>query len=200
MSYVRRGLLLIAVLVAALVVGTFVHEVIGHGLTAVALGGQVTRVVILGVEFYPSLDFVGWPIVSGYGRIDTDGVAAGPRTHLVDLAGSMSTWFVAVLANLLLWTRRRWYGWPKAVVIMLSIFWIDLFTYTLPSWGMRRSVLWGPRDVSEPYDAAVALGINGDTFRAFVIITCCAMLLSLVLHWYRGRRYCAESTTGKPDE
>jgi hypothetical protein len=199
-DYVRRGLLVVVLIIAALTVGTFVHEIIGHGLTAVALGGRITRVVILGMQVYPSPAFVDWPIVSGYGCIDTDGVADGPCKHLVDLAGSMSTWFVAVLANVLLWTRRRWYGWPRAVVIVLSLFWIDLFTYTLPSWGIRRSVLWGPRDVSEPYDAAVALGINGNAFRAFVIITCCAMLLSLILHWLRSRRYCEESATGKPEE
>jgi hypothetical protein len=84
-------------------------------------------------------------------------------------------------------------------MILLSILWIDLFTYTLPSWGFRRSILWGPV-YSEPYEAAVALGINGQAFRAFVIITCCAMLLSVILHWLRGRRYCAEFAIGKPEE
>ena len=185
--------MLAGLLVAALIVGTFVHEVIGHGLTAVSLGGRITQVVILGLQVYPSLEFVDWPIVSGYGHINHDGVGTGPRLHLVNMAGSLSTWLVAVLANLVLWTRRRWYGWPRAVLIVLSLYWIDLFTYTLPTWGLKRSILWGPV-YSEPYQAAVGLGINGNAFRVFVLLTCGAMLLSLLLHLYRARRRLAPQT------
>jgi hypothetical protein len=196
----RRGLLLIVLLVAALAAGTVVHELIGHGLTTIALGGKVTHVVILGVQFYPSIAFVNWPIVDGYGYIDTEGLAAGPRQHLARLAGSMSTWLVAVMASLLLWTRRRWFGWPKAVLIVLSLFWIDLLTYTLPSWGIPRSILWGQNTVSEPYEAAVALGIDGNAFRVLVFLSCGVMLTALLVHIFRARRYPPDEPTGKPAE
>ena len=58
---------------------------------------------------------------------------------------------------------------------------------SLPTWGLKRSILWGPV-YSEPYQAAVGLGINGNAFRAFVLLTCGVMLLSLLLHLHRARR------------
>jgi len=176
---------------AALVAGTVVHEVIGHGLAATALGGRITQVVILGLQVYPALEFVDWPIVSGYGYIDYEGAQAFIYPEIINLAGSTSTWLVAVGANLVLWTRRRWYGWPKMVMVLLSIYWVDLFTYTLPSWGIPRSILWGQSYYSEPYHAAVSLGLNGNWFRAFVMLTCGAMLLSLLLHVRRSRGHSA---------
>ena len=185
MKYVVRLTLLLCLVLGALVAGTFVHEVIGHGLAAVSLGGHITQVTILGLQVYPSIEFVDWPILSGYGGINHQGADTGPQVHLIDIAGSLSTWLVAVLANVVLWTRRRWHGWPKVVMILLSLYWIDLFTYTLPTWGLKRSILWGPV-YSEPYEAAVGLGINGNAFRAFVLLTCGAMLLSLLLHLWRA--------------
>jgi uncharacterized membrane protein len=184
---------------AALVAGTVVHEVIGHGLAATALGGHITQVVILGLQVYPSLEFVGWPIVSGYGSIDYDGAQAFIYPEIIDLAGSLSTWLVAVGANLVLWTRRRWQGWPKVVLVLMSIYWMDLLTYTLPSWGIPRSILWGQSYYSEPYQAAVGLGLDGNVFRAFVMVTSGAMLLSLVLHVRRSRRQ-RDSLPESPDK
>ena len=42
---------------ASLPIGTAWHELVGHGLTAVTLGGRIDAVVILGVQFWPAL---GW--------------------------------------------------------------------------------------------------------------------------------------------
>lgn len=47
--------------------------------------------------------------------------------------------------------------------------WGPLLTYTLPTWGLRRSIFWGGR-VAEPCDAAVALGMPRHLFQGCVIL------------------------------
>lgn len=184
-SRVRSTLACAAIGLALLAAGTLVHEIIGHGGAAIALGGRITVVGLFGVQIYPTLETGGWPRAPGYGYMDYQGFDDPQKQRLVDLAGSFATWFVALGANMLLWTRRRWTGWPRIVMVILCLYWIDLFTYTLPSWGFRRSILWGAR-FSEPYEAAVALGINGNLFRAFVLITSAAMLAALLFHFRRA--------------
>ena len=61
-----------------------------------------------------------------------------------------------------------------------------MFTYTLPSWGLRRAVVLGPV-YAEPYEAALLLGINGNVFRAAVIVTSLAMLISTVIRFRKQK-------------
>lgn len=156
-------------------VGTAWHEVVGHGLVGVLCGGRIAGVEVLGFDLYPAVRWDGWD--GNYGSCDVDGVETETGRHLVSLGGSMSTWLVSVVAVVLLWLRR-WRPWPRAVFVLVGIWWIDLLTYTFPVWGLRRSVLWGGR-YAEPYEAAVALGVPGGLFQAFVVITCVALGLAL---------------------
>jgi hypothetical protein len=111
----------------------------------------------------------------------------------MELAGSMSTWCVAVLAVSLLWLRR-WRGATRWILIGLSLWWIDLMTYLLPTWGIRRSILWGGRD-SEPYQAATALGIPGPVVQAFGVVTSLMLAAALVTRLVRDQR-ARRSTAG----
>lgn len=165
-------------------VGTAWHEVVGHGLTGVACGGRIERVEVLTVQWYPRVEFVGWD--GAYGRCRVEGIQTGRGRRLMSLGGSMSTWLVSVGAVCLLWARR-WRGRPRVVLAFLGLWWIDLLTYTLPSWGLRRSILWG-RVYSEPYEAAVALGVPGPVFQALVVTSSLALAAGLALGL---RRTCA---------
>ena len=165
--------------------GVFCHEVIGHGLVAVLCGAKVENVEVLGFRIWPKVEWVGRPRQFGTCRTTDFPNEYGP--DLMALAGSMSTWLVSVVAGILLWTRR-WGRWSQAILITLSLWWIDLFTYTLPSWGIPRFVFWGRTWGSEPYEAAVGLGIPGRAFHAFVLISSILLLSALLINQIRNSR------------
>lgn len=177
--FLRLGLLLLT-----FAVGTFWHEVVGHGLVGVLAGGQITHVMVLGVDLWPDFRWFGWD--GRYGLCHVDGIPTFTGILICSLAGSMSTWCVAVVATILLWVRR----WPRRwriMLIYLSIWWIDLCTYTLPTWGLRRSILWGGT-YSEPYEAAVYLGIPGPMFQAFVFGSSLLLAAALIVRLVRDAR------------
>ena len=91
----------------------------------------------------------------------------------------MSTWTVSFIAIVVLWCKP-WRGWPRTVLIYLGIWWIDLLAYTWTTWGLRHSILWGGT-YSEPYEAAINLGIKGWVFQAFVLISCTALAIALAV-------------------
>lgn len=159
------------------IVGTAWHEVVGHGLTGVLCGGRIESVVILGVQAYPALRWEGW--IGEYGNCGVDGVEGATRGQIMSLGGSLSTWLVSVVAVALLWVRR-WRGWPRTLLAMLGLWWIDMLTYILPTWGIPRSVLWGQAGFSEPYEAAVGLGLPGPMFQTLVVISSVVLAAGLV--------------------
>jgi len=159
----------------SLVVGTAWHEGVGHGLVGVLCGGHIVSMKVLGVQLRPTVRWVGRD--SCYSQCDVQEISSPTGEHLCSLGGSLSTWFVSVLAVLLLWVR----DWPprtRFLLAWLGIWWIDLLTYTWSSWGLRRCILWGAL-YSEPYEAAVALGIPGPVFQAFVVGTSALLLVAL---------------------
>ncbi len=166
-----------------IVFGTACHEVIGHGALGVALGGRIASVKVLGVQLYPSPGWVGTGGI--FGSCSVVGLELAWEDHLVSLGGSMSTWCMSVTAVCLLW----WRGWPRRVhflLICVSLWWIDLFTYTLPSFGLRRYVILGRR-LDEPYQAATALGVPGPVFQTFVCGSCAILALALALRLRRSQ-------------
>ncbi|HKQ47330.1 MAG TPA: hypothetical protein VJZ71_04585 [Phycisphaerae bacterium] len=160
--------------------GVLCHELIGHGLMGVLFGGRITQVEILAFRVWPEIQFLGW---SGrYGACEVVGITSPVGEALMSLAGAMSTFCVAVIATILLWTRPGAPGGriARPILITLGLWWIDLLTYTLPSWGLPRSILWGQQTYSEPYEAAKSLGIPGPAFQAFVMIACTILLFALI--------------------
>lgn len=182
MSYLTRrstlahvlgaGVRFVAILAGSLLFGTLWHELVGHGLVGVACGGHIDMVEILGVQVYPA--FAVRDRFERYGACDVTGMRTPTGDHLTSLAGAMSTWLASVAAAVVL-RLRRWQGTLRWVLIAVSLWWIDLMTYTLPSWGFRRSILWGAV-YSEPVEAAAALGIPKWAVQSFAIVTSAALL------------------------
>ena len=125
-----------------LIVGTACHEVIGHGMTGLLCGGRIRFVEILGFEVWPRPTWLGWP--DAYGHCHIQAIPTHTGELAMRLGGSLSTWLVSVLAITALWVRH-WRGLPRLALVCLGTWWIDLLTYTLPSWGFRRSILWACR-------------------------------------------------------
>ena len=175
--YMRIALKYLGLAILFFPFGVLCHELIGHGLAGVLAGGRITEIEILGFRAWPDLQFLGW---SGrYGACEVVGITSPTGEALMSLAGAMSTFCVAIVATVLLWICR-WGRVGRPILITLSLWWIDLFTYTLPSWGLPRSILWGQSTYSEPYEAAKSLGIPGPTFQAFVIIASVLLLLAVL--------------------
>jgi hypothetical protein len=174
----------IGLLLLSWLIGTLWHEVIGHGLVGVLAGGRISYVKIFAVELWPEVRWTGFEVA--YGQCQVDGIPTVRGDEVHALGGSISTWCVAVVATSLLWVRRWGRPW-RVVLIYLSIWWIDLLTYTLPTWGLRRSILWGGR-YSEPYEAAVNLGIPGPVFQAFVVGTSVLLAAALIVRLTRNAR------------
>lgn len=182
----RRRLILPLVIagVLCLPAGTLCHEIIGHGLTGVVLGGRITYVEVLGLRLWPKPGLVGWP--AAYGYCGVDGLTPEWRKAVMGLGGSISTLLAAILALVTL-RVRRWSIWPRAMLLAVGAWWVDLLTYTLPVWGLRRSIFWGGR-ISEPYEAAVMLGVPGVLWQVFVVVACGACTIAWVRAMWRTWR------------
>lgn len=141
------------------------HEIMGHGLVGVLCGGRVTKFQLFGWQFLPEFKWTG--TAEGLGVCDHIGIQSKTCMHLTELAGSMSTFLVAVVAAWMLW-RFRPRGVKLTALVCLSIWSLDLLTFTLPSFGLRRYI-WSGTRYSEPYQAALALGIPGPVFQVFVL-------------------------------
>lgn len=161
--------------------GVFCHEFVGHGLVGVACGGQIERIEILTIQIWPTLEAKQWE--GQYGTCIVVAIPTSQGDAIVRLGGALSTFCVAIVATGLL-VSRNWGRFWKPMLITLSFWWLDLLTYTLPSWGLPRSIFWGQSWYSEPYDAAVALGMPGRLFQALAIAGCVSILAIVVLHLY----------------
>jgi hypothetical protein len=175
---------LYVILVALCVpLGTLWHEIMGHALAGCLARGKVTFVEVLGFELYPRLCWIGWQ--GHYGCCGVEDLPSAKAEHVVWLAGSMSTWLVSVAATIVLYVRR-WRGLWRAVVVCASLWWIDLATYMLPVFGFRRSLIWGGY-FSEPYEAAVGLGIPGPVFLTFALGSSAALAGALLVRLVKDR-------------
>lgn len=184
LAKVRVAITYLVLLAICIPVGTLWHEVIGHGAVGMLMGGRITYVEVLGVAIWPQLRWRGCP--DGFGRCSVAGIPTKTRWHLHCLAGSLSTWCVSAIAGALLWVRR-WRGLARVIMVCLSLWWFDVLTYTLPSWGLRRFIFWY-RVPAEPYNAAVALGIPGPLFQAFAVGTSVCLVGALAARLVLDRR------------
>src|SRR5215470_6799677 len=104
-------------------VGTMWHELAGHGLVGVLAGGRIASVEVWGLQIWPAVRWRGFE--GHYGECDVQDIATVTGEHLMELAGSMSTFGLAAVATAALWLWRP-PGWRRAVLIVLSLWWIDL--------------------------------------------------------------------------
>lgn len=163
--------------------GTAWHEVMGHGLVGVLCGGEIQCVELYTIQFYPTLATMGWD--GAFGRCGVTGIETDSGQSWMSLGGSLSTWLVSAVAIGLLWVRR-WRKWPKTVLALLGLWWLDMLTYTLPSWGIRRLVIAGRR-FAEPYEAATELGMPGWLFQIAVVGSSLILAFALIIRLNRLR-------------
>lgn len=176
------------VLVLSLVclVSLFVHE-LGHGLTAVALGGKFDALYTWpGFQVWPEFgrSYPGeWTGHIGIADLEFGqyrGVDSWQH-GLILLMGSGSNLLLAVLSLIGLWVIR-----PRAALRMFliagSLLFIDLALYTfLPLLGLQHFVFFGGSS-PEPLVGAVQMGIPGWIFRTGVGLTSLGMIAGLIAY------------------
>lgn len=179
-SNIRLALLFLFCLPLSMLLMAVWHEVVGHCLTAILMGGRIILLDLFGVQIWPEFGKPGLP-----GRMDWVG-APGSR-DFVGVAGVLSTWCVSVLAVVLLWVKR-WKRLMYVILVCLSLWCYDILTETLSIWGFPRAVWFRNghfylyRGIGAGhYESAVRLGIPSSLFIIFGIGTSVCLLAALVI-------------------
>jgi hypothetical protein len=152
------------------------HELVGHALVAMLCGGNISQLQILGLEFRPRLAWKG--LAGNLADCEFSGIPPGAPMEIVLMAGAVSTLVAAAVAVAVLWRwRPAW--WARAALTGVGIWALDLATFILPSFGLRRYV-WRGTNWSEPYDGAQMAGIPGPLFQAITMAACATVLAGLI--------------------
>ncbi len=166
---ILRRLAIVAAIAGGLfALGTLAHEA-GHGLAAIAFGGRLVRLNVLGLQLYPS---PAWDFQPGcFGRTWWRGEFTPAQLAWISLSGNVATMSISII-SLPLYLCRRWRGAAHTTLLTLSLYFLDTLAHTLPTFGLPMFLLFGNRSVeriSEGYLAAAALGAPGWAFQAAIV-------------------------------
>ncbi len=178
-SKIKLALLFLFCLPLCMLLMVVWHEVVGHCLPTILMGGRITLLDLFGVQIWPEFGKPGLP-----GRMDWVG-APGSR-DIGNIAGPLSTWCVSVLAVILLWVKR-WKRLMYVIFVCLSLWCYDIFTETLSIWGFPRAVWFNNghfylyRGTANHYKSALRLGIPSSLFIIFGIGTTVCLVAGLLI-------------------
>ncbi len=167
-----------AIVIAGVAIGAFFAHELGHALVAQLLGARIAMFNVLGMQWYPRLE---WMPEIGYGGYVYWFAPADRTIHwLIVLAGSTSTLLIACTAVIGL-TLLPVRGLARTALAVLSLYFLDGFVHLLPVLGLNwlgnnsRFI----KSFAEAYTAAVALGIPGAAYISFVLLTSALIVLLL---------------------
>lgn len=184
-----QGFLLLFLIVILSSFNLLLHE-FGHCLTLDIVGGRCGGVYVLpGVQVWPLSEFgtaAEEPWDNYFGRTVYAEPAPGPfEEGLVSLMGSGSVAIISTFALLALGIIKL-KGWPGVILLIQSLFFLDIVTYTiLPHFfGLRHFFLWGGT-TPEPLDGAILMEIPEDYFILGVVAFGVFMLIGWIENFFR---------------
>ncbi len=152
------------------------HELIGHGLTAILLGGSIDSIHLFGFKVFPNFEWSGIP-----GGVGIDNLPTGKLLDIVNIMGPISTWLVSLLAVIALWIRRP-VGLLRVILVCLSLWCYDLLGETLMVWGIPKYLIFLPSgQLPGHYEAAIRLGVPISLIHVFSIGTSVCILAGVAL-------------------
>jgi len=151
------------------------HELIGHGLTTIILGGRIASLHLFGFRVFPNFGWSGIP-----GGLGIDDIPTQKHQDIVIIMGPISTWLVSLLAVVVLWIRRP-KGLLRIVLVCLSLWCYDLLCETWMGWGIPQYLFFSSRPPLHHYEAAVRLGVPISLIYIFSIGTSVCILAGVVL-------------------
>jgi hypothetical protein len=181
MRTLRTILLVIPFFLVLAFLAMFLHE-LGHGLTAVALGGKFDSLYFIpGIQIWPHFGqpFNGqWNhyIAATFFSYGANWGANSWQDGLVAFMGSGTNAILALVAliALLVFHPRNWLRYP---LLAEALMFLDLTLYSsLPLFGLRHFVLWGGYK-PEPLLGAEQMGLPEWAFLTLV------GLLSMLMLW-----------------
>lgn len=150
------------------ILGGIAHELLGHGLVGLLVGGKLNLIYICGFEVTSDIRWVGW--LGSFGGCDISEIPTQGGKYITSLAGSTTTFIISIVAFLFFWfTNCK--GFIRVVLFYLSSWCFDMFLYLLPCFGIPHYIIGGEM-YSEPYEAATNLGFPGMLF----LISCLTVI------------------------
>lgn len=158
-------------LIIALVVvvgALFAHE-LGHALVAQFFGARVVLFNVLGVQWFPTLE---WMPQFGYGGYVYWFAPVNLTNHrLILMAGSTTTLFMSMLAVAALTTLRP-RGLLRTAFAVMALYYLDSALRILPAVGFMPPG-WSSRftrTFSEAYFATIAFGIPSQLYIGAILL------------------------------
>ena len=187
-SKIRLVLIFLVCLAICFALSGVWHELIGHGLTTILVGGRIVSINLFGFRIFPNFGFSGIP-----GGLGIDNIPTQKFHDIVVIMGPISTWLVSLLAVITLWIRQPT-GLLRVILVCLSLWCYDLLGETFTAWGIPKYLFFHSRPPVH-YEAAVSLGIPGPLFHVFSIGTSVCLFAGLVMrliwdHKQRKQQYC----------
>lgn len=168
----------ISVIVIMVIAALFAHE-LGHALVAQFFGARIVMFNVLGMQWYPKLE---WMPHLGFGGYVYWFAPVNLTNHrLIVMAGSNFTMLIAVGAVITLnVTRVR--GVTRTALAIMSLYFLDSLVHALPvlgilplSWNTRFT-----RTFSEAYFAAIGLGMTREIYLGAIFALSALITIFLV--------------------
>lgn len=171
----------------SLVIGIFFAHESGHAIAATIFGARVVMFNVLGMQWFPSLE---WMPELGFGGYVYWWAPPARETHwLIVMAGSNLTMLLAITAVLAL-NLFQPRGAARTALAVLSLYFLDSLIHVIPVLGLWR-LGWNfrfTRSFSEAHTAAVNMGIPGEVYVSAVFVASTLILILLVRGLRAGSR------------
>lgn len=181
----RRRIAMHAFVILLCLVGLFFAHEFSHALAALALGGRILSLNVLGVQWIPALELRTEFGFGGYTAwlIPFNSVS----TRLIVVAGSTGTLLIAMSAALAL-NLFRPRGLGRTALVALSLYFADSVIHILPVLGKTSNAAppW-VRSFAEAHYALLDLGIRSEIYLTFVFASALLILALLFCNFYFTR-------------
>ncbi len=171
--------------VSVCVVASFFAHEASHALAALALGGRILSMNVLGIQWIPSIQLA---TDFGFGGYTTWLIPFNAvSTRLIVAAGSTGTLAIALLAAVSL-NLFRARGITRTALIALSFYFADSIIHLIPVLGTTSNAAppW-VRSFAEAHYALLDLGVKSQVYFIFVFASTLIILALLIRSLYHSR-------------
>ena len=175
-----------ALVMIIFMVGIFFAHELGHALAAQFFGARVVMFNVLGMQWFPQLEWM--PHLGFGGYVYWFAPVSLTNHRLIMMAGSNFTMLLAIGAALAL-NVSSVRGLLRTTLAVMSFYFFDSVVHVLPiiglippGWNSRFT-----RTFSEAYFAALGLGIPSQVYLAAIFILTALILVLLVRGLVRSR-------------